>query len=245
MPKSLRRTALAAIAFSLTALSSGGLAVSTPAPPARPPVIYYGAGLATVCRPVGKATAVLFIHGGGWTRGSRNDGILIPCMSMPDTVSAISIDYRLAPQNKWPSQLDDAKAAVAYLRSHGATRVCAWGQSAGGHIAAWLAVLGVVDCAVGESMPTLASPALLPAGKTVNDLNPALRVTSSSAPLYLMHGTRDNVVPLSQARAMEQAYRAAGRPVTLIVYDGKHVGGRVPRAKMRAMRMAATRFAVP
>src|SRR5689334_18158846 len=63
---------------------------------------------------------------------------------------AATIEYRLAPRNHWPAQLVDAQLAVRYLRSQSgalgldAGRLCAWGESAGGHLAAFLGVLAGV-----------------------------------------------------------------------------------------------------
>lgn len=54
----------------------------------------------------------------------------------------ISIDYRLAPANRWPAQIDDVRAAIAWARAHAADYggdgefICATGGSAGGTLVA-------------------------------------------------------------------------------------------------------------
>ena len=60
-------------------------------------------------------------------------------------------DYRLSGEATWPAQLHDAKAAVRWLRHRAdelgidPDRIGAWGESAGGHLAALLGVTGTLD----------------------------------------------------------------------------------------------------
>jgi acetyl esterase/lipase len=91
---------------------------------------------------------VIWIHGGGWATGSR--------LPIPSYVAALcakgyavaSLDYRLTPVAIWPAQIQDAKGAVRFLRANAATynldpdRFAAWGESAGGHLAALLGTSG-------------------------------------------------------------------------------------------------------
>jgi acetyl esterase/lipase/phenylpyruvate tautomerase PptA (4-oxalocrotonate tautomerase family) len=95
--------------------------------------------------------AALYFHGGGWARGSRHDFAetrLYPVAGRGIVV--VSASYRLVPQATWPAQLDDARAAFRFVAEHAAefgvdrARIGAWGSSAGGHIAAMLALAGNV-----------------------------------------------------------------------------------------------------
>jgi acetyl esterase/lipase len=62
--------------------------------------------------------------------------------------TAVSIEYRLAPQDKWPAQIYDCAAAVRWMRVHASeykidpARIGAFGYSAGGHLVALLGALG-------------------------------------------------------------------------------------------------------
>ncbi|MGY1824550.1 alpha/beta hydrolase fold domain-containing protein [Geodermatophilus sp. SYSU D00079] len=105
--------------------------------------------------PAGGAPApvVVFLHGGGWRLGSRRSaGPAFPGPSLFEEVAQAGIavasaDYRLSGEAGWPAQLSDAKAAVRWLRARAGElgvdpdRVAAWGESAGGHLAALLGLV--------------------------------------------------------------------------------------------------------
>jgi acetyl esterase/lipase len=101
-------------------------------------------------RPVGATgplPTVVWIHGGGWTTGSRaqvEQALWLVC----EGFAVASIDYRLSGETTspatFPAQIHDAKAAVRYLRATAGAlgldpeRFAAFGSSAGGHLAALL-----------------------------------------------------------------------------------------------------------
>jgi acetyl esterase/lipase len=93
------------------------------------------------------APVCLWLHGGGWVRGSRTVRAaerLLPVAG--DGVAIAAVQYRFSDQATFPAQLDDARAAVRWLRRNGSDlglsvdRVGVWGGSAGGHLAALLAL---------------------------------------------------------------------------------------------------------
>jgi acetyl esterase/lipase len=93
------------------------------------------------------APLCVYLHGGGWMRGARTDRAaerLLPVARAG--VAVASVDYRLSGQAVFPAPLDDVRAAVRRLRGdaaeHGldAERIGVWGASAGGHLAALLAL---------------------------------------------------------------------------------------------------------
>lgn len=100
----------------------------------------------------GAVGAVLWIHGGAWLYGDRRfppeywpGGALF--QSLIDAGLAVAtIDYRHSREAPFPAQLHDAKAALRYLRTFAAdfdidpARIGVWGESAGGHLAALLAL---------------------------------------------------------------------------------------------------------
>ncbi|MEV6171582.1 alpha/beta hydrolase [Streptomyces sp. NPDC051954] len=104
--------------------------------------------------PVGKGPfpVIVYLHGGGWRLGSRRefgpafDGLTPdPWTTLTRAGFAVaSVDYRLSGEAPFPAQVHDVKAAVRWLRHrHGelnldAEHIVAFGESAGGHLAALL-----------------------------------------------------------------------------------------------------------
>lgn len=105
--------------------------------------------------------AVLWVHGGGWSRGdARTAGAYANWPAVLASLAArgfvvASLDYRLSGEAKFPAQIQDVKAAVRHLRSQAAvlgidpSRVYLWGGSAGGHLAS----LAALTCRVPEYDP--------------------------------------------------------------------------------------------
>ncbi len=101
------------------------------------------------------APLVVWVHGGGWSAGSR-----FPAHSAAELnargIAVASISYRLTSQGgqfgdqpvTFPAQIHDVKAALRWLRAHAgeyglhAGRFGAWGASAGGHLVALLGTSG-------------------------------------------------------------------------------------------------------
>ncbi|HTS77481.1 MAG TPA: alpha/beta hydrolase [Bryobacteraceae bacterium] len=89
------------------------------------------------------APALIYFHGGGWVLGDRDshDGV---CRQLANTIPcvAISVDYRLAPEAKFPAAVDDSYAAVEWIAANAASlgidpnRIAVGGDSAGGNLSA-------------------------------------------------------------------------------------------------------------
>lgn len=90
--------------------------------------------------------ALVYYHGGGWVIGDLEvfDG---PCRQMAREagVKVISVDYRLAPEHRFPAAVEDAVAAFRFVRQHAerlgidGRRIAVGGDSAGGNLAAVVA----------------------------------------------------------------------------------------------------------
>lgn len=82
------------------------------------------------------APVVLWIHGGGWLTGSKENPPIAALTAQGYVVA--SMNYRYSTQAPFPAQLEDARAAVKWLRTHqtdfgyDGKRIAAWGHSAGG-----------------------------------------------------------------------------------------------------------------
>lgn len=95
----------------------------------------------------GRAPVLLQLPGGGWVRGSRQ-GQAYPLMSHLASRGwvCVSASYRGSPRHRWPAQVVDAKRALAWVKAEVAafggdpSFVAVTGGSAGGHLAALLAL---------------------------------------------------------------------------------------------------------
>lgn len=102
--------------------------------------------------PAGSGRPVLvFVHGGGFTRGAKSapgspfyDNVMRWAAS--EGLVGVNVNYRLAPQHRWPSGIEDLAAVVAWIErsiaEHGGDlqRIFLWGHSAGAaHVADYLA----------------------------------------------------------------------------------------------------------
>lgn len=85
--------------------------------------------------------AILWIHGGGMFLGSaRQDDALCRSLSSALGTTVVAVDYRLAPEHPHPAPLEDCYTALDWL-AHRYPRVVVAGGSAGGGLAAGLALL--------------------------------------------------------------------------------------------------------
>ena len=88
----------------------------------------------------------MFFHGGGWVIGDLDSHDVV-CRKLADEgeLIVISVDYRLAPEHKFPAAVDDAIAATKWIADNAkqlgidAARLMVGGDSAGGNLAAVVA----------------------------------------------------------------------------------------------------------
>jgi acetyl esterase/lipase len=118
-------------------------------------------------RPVGvdqPGPALLWIHGGGYIIGTaQQDDALCRRFSRKLGITVASVDYRLAPEHPYPAPLEDCYSALTWLAGLPAvdsTRVAIGGASAGGGLAAALALLARDRGEVTPSLQLLAYPML-------------------------------------------------------------------------------------
>ncbi|NEI01513.1 alpha/beta hydrolase [Rhizobium leguminosarum] len=91
-------------------------------------------------RKISTRTILLYLHGGGFVVGSLESHHAI-CAEIADFAGAelVSVDYRLAPEYRWPAQTDDGFTVLKHLLSAN-SKVVLIGDSAGGNLAAGLAL---------------------------------------------------------------------------------------------------------
>ncbi len=98
----------------------------------------------------GISPVVIYIHGGGWTGGSKYDQRGINSRLAEKGFTVISINYRLAGNGKpkFPVQLHDVNAAIRWVKANAKTlkidknKIALMGNSAGAHLAMMAALAG-------------------------------------------------------------------------------------------------------
>jgi acetyl esterase/lipase len=199
--------------------------------------------------------AVVIIHGGGWSGGRRDAAreINIGTNLALNGYVGLSIDYVLATKTRatWPQNLHDCKTAVRWLRKHAARlqidpeRIGVIGGSAGGHLAALVALTTAADgfdpaapygefscrvrCAVDlygvMDLPTYHDVTMLgkpfaAAPELYRIASPITYVRSNSPPLLILHGTADTTVNVKQSEMFAAALKKAGAPAELVIIPG-------------------------
>ena len=91
---------------------------------------------------------VVYFHGGGWTIGDLDSYDQV-CrkLAIASGLTVVSVDYRLAPEHRFPSAVEDCDAVTKWVAEHGAelgvdgSRLAVAGDSAGGNLAAVTSIL--------------------------------------------------------------------------------------------------------
>ena len=209
---------------------------------------------------------LVFIHGGGWRKGSKDGaGRRVTPFLKEGTLAGAAINYRLTDEAQWPSQIHDCKAALRWLRGNAEKygfdkeKIAVWGTSAGGHLVAMLGVSGDVEnlegdigdhdkessrvqlvidyfgpteiltMGKGEVIDHTAADSpegLLLGGapekkeKAAKSASPVTHVSKDDAPILIVHGTKDALVPYEQSVKFDKLLDAAGVESILIKVDG-------------------------
>jgi len=109
--------------------------LSVPGPGGEIPVRVY------LPRNSGPVPILVYLHGGGWVAGNV-DAYDATCRALTNAAACavVSVEYRLAPEHKFPAAPDDCYAAVKWVAAHAAqfggdvTRLAVGGDSAGGNL---------------------------------------------------------------------------------------------------------------
>ncbi|HWD28206.1 MAG TPA: alpha/beta hydrolase [Rhizomicrobium sp.] len=96
--------------------------------------------------------ALVFFHGGGFVIGDlETHDDLCRCLANGSGCRVIAVDYRLAPEHRFPAAVDECFAAVKYVAAHPAefgidpARLAVGGDSAGGNLAAVVSQIAKMD----------------------------------------------------------------------------------------------------
>jgi acetyl esterase/lipase len=183
----------------------------------------------------GARPAVVKVHGGGWTSGTRGEASQWNRWLNALGYHVADVDYRLAPPPRWEDAVADVDLAVAWVAAHAGeldvdpARISLMGHSAGGHLALLAGYGGsarAVRCIVNIYGPS--DPARLYEDGVLQDelrafvggspgeypdryaaVSAVGHVTPGSPPTLTVHGRRDRLVPVIQAGLLARALAAA------------------------------------
>ncbi|MBV8819132.1 MAG: alpha/beta hydrolase [Acidobacteriaceae bacterium] len=197
--------------------------------------------------------AVLMIHGGGWTSGSKNDTVEACKPFLERDYVVVNIDYRLADAAPAPAAVLDTMKAAHWTVEHAAEykidpkRLLAAGFSAGGHLALMAGMAtpesgfgpttrfagiidfyGIADVAAAlEQKSDFAVQWIAAAPEPMQlakQLSPINYVRKDVPPVLIVHGDQDHVVPFAQSVQLNAALKKAGAKSELITVSGAQHG---------------------
>lgn len=199
----------------------------------------------------GPFPVAILVHGGGWVGGGKTEYIHFIFEPLTQAgIASVSIDYRLAPQHKWPACAEDVEAAIQWTFAHAAeykfdpARVALVGESAGGHLAAYAGIrtthklaaivsfYGVHDfvarafqfARIDPNVSALFGIGSLNADTAVvlREASPYTHVRAGLPPFLMIHGTADSAVPYAQSVDMCSKLRSKSVPCELYSVNGPH-----------------------
>jgi len=194
----------------------------------------------------GPHPVIVQIYGGAWQRGRPGNDAVFAARIASRGYVVFAIDYRHAPEWKWPAQLEDVQAALAWVRGHAAeyggdaSKLALFGRSAGAQLAvvaglqdpgvsAIISFYGPVNLTNGWRYPPRPDPigsrAVLEAflGGTPDQMperyqqaSPITYVSANAPRTLLIYGTRDHIVQPQYGRNLHAALTAAGAKSELV-----------------------------
>lgn len=202
--------------------------------------------------------AVVIIHGGGWSGGDKGAAreINIGTNLANNGYVGFSINYVLSKGGPtWPQNLYDCKTAVRWLRKNAdrlnidSAHIGVIGGSAGGHLAAMVALTGPesgldpagpygeYSCRVqaGVDLYGPADLAAWPADRPGLGMLPGTRAEKpelyrlaspgahadkDDPPILILHGTADKTVPVEQSQVLAETLKKAGVRHELVIVEG-------------------------
>ena len=169
---------------------------------------------------------MLFLHGGGWVIGSlESHDRMCRQLANKAQIAVVAVDYRLAPEHPFPAALDDAVAALRWVAQQAAelridaARIGIGGDSAGGNLAATLALMGRLGSAPRVIYQALLYPALdLTAGSdSYRRVTSGVPLTAATMHYFIGHYTPNAADRLDWRASPLRAASLAGAPPALLL----------------------------
>ena len=194
-------------------------------------------------RPDPERRVVVFIYGGAWNKGRRQEYLFVAQALANAGFHVVVPDYRLSPNPRFPGFVEDGAGAMRWtqdnIATHGgdASRIFLAGHSAGAHIALMLAtdtpylrnagfdrtrLKGVIGIAGPYDFLPFSSNSVRDvfAGSDPASTQPINFVGRGLPPALLLHGDADDTVYPRNTHRLTAAWRAAGNEVEEKIYPG-------------------------
>ena len=172
--------------------------------------------------------AILIIHGGGWSAGSKNDMVYRTLMvdyAMKGYV-VCNMNYRLVQEAPLPACIEDVQAAVRWMKSNAQKlgidpqRIGTYGHSAGGHLSLMAGLTAGVACAAGGAPPTEIGRA----GEWADHKEwwPIGYIGKCATPFLVLQGGEDPTVRPNLTEDWVVKMQRAGTSVDYVKVHGNH-----------------------
>jgi acetyl esterase len=173
--------------------------------------------------------AVAYFHGGGWVQGDlESHHGLCARLALHSGALVVAVDYRLAPEHKFPGAVEDSLAAYRFLRSRGREigadpeRVGVAGDSAGGNLSAVVSQLAARSDVPVPTCQVLIYPAVDFFFETVShrDLEDAHIIPRDRITWYAQQYLRGEADRTDPRAAPVRTADLAGQPPALVITAG-------------------------
>lgn len=186
---------------------------------------------------------ILFVHGGAWNSGSKDDYLFVGESFTKAGYVTVVMNYRLAPEHQYPDYVRDTALAIKWVHQHIAQyggnpqQIVVIGHSAGAFNAIeavdnqrWLAEVGVPVSSI-KAVVGIAGPysydfrnddtrTAFPAGATPDNVMPDRHVRPDAPPHLLLIGSKDQRVKAINSQNLLKALQAKNIPAQLQVVEG-------------------------
>lgn len=173
--------------------------------------------------------AILIIHGGGWSAGSKNDMVYRALMidyALKGYV-VCNMNYRLVQEAPMPACIEDVQAAVRWMKDNAQqlgidpNRIGTYGHSAGGHLSLMAGLTAGVACAAGGAPPTEIGNPNIPWSQHP-EWWPIGHIGKSKTPFLVLQGGEDPVVKPNLTEDWVVKMQKAGASVDYVKVHGDH-----------------------
>lgn len=170
---------------------------------------------------------LVFFHGGGWVIGDLESHDRL-CRSLANSarICLVAVDYRLAPEHIFPAALDDAVTALRWVSDNAVAlsvapgRIGVGGDSAGGNLAAAVALMGRDGSAPASMYQALLYPAVdltASSASYKNDIAPGAPLSAATMHYFIEHYVPDEKDRHDWRASPLKAVSLAGTPPALVV----------------------------